>query len=113
MLIVALISWSTLSPGGRETLILCRDSLADGARTALPVGVVCALVGVIIGTMTLTGAANTFAQFIVTVGESSLLLSLILTMFTCILLGMGLPTIPKYIIPSSISGPALLEPGGR
>ncbi|RID91576.1 TRAP transporter permease [Gemmobacter lutimaris] len=97
--------------GGRKTLADVRDALADGARTALPVGIACALVGIIIGTMTLTGAANTFGQFIVGVGEKSLFLSLILTMITCIVLGMGIPTIPNYIITSSIAGPALLELG--
>jgi TRAP transporter 4TM/12TM fusion protein len=97
--------------GGRQTLAICRDALADGARTALPVGIACALVGVIIGTMTLTGAANTFGQFIVGVGEKSLFLSLVLTMVTCIVLGMGIPTIPNYIITSSIAGPALLALG--
>ena len=109
--LIALIVWCALTKGGRQTLLLCRDSLAEGAKTALPVGVACALVGVIIGTMTLTGAANTFGQFIVAVGQNSLLLSLILTMFTCILLGMGIPTIPNYIITSSIAGPALLALG--
>ena len=109
--ILALILWSALSKGGRETLILCRDSLAEGAKTALPVGIACALVGIIIGTMTLTGAANTFGQFIVHVGDKSLILSLILTMITCIVLGMGIPTIPNYIITSSIAGPALLALG--
>ncbi|WP_370244077.1 TRAP transporter permease [Salipiger sp.] len=97
--------------GGRETLAICRDSLADGAKTALPVGIACALVGVIIGVMTLTGAANTFGQFIVSVGQDSLFLSLVLTMITCIILGMGIPTIPNYIITSSIAGPALLDLG--
>ncbi|MFC3529804.1 TRAP transporter permease [Paracoccus mangrovi] len=100
-----------MSRGGRETLAICRDSLAEGARTALPVGIACALVGVIVGVMTLTGAANTFGQFIVGVGQNSLFLSLILTMITCIILGMGIPTIPNYIITSSIAGPALLELG--
>ncbi|MCV2871156.1 TRAP transporter permease [Defluviimonas sp. WL0050] len=109
--IAALIGWNAISKGGRETLALCRDSLAEGAKTALPVGIACALVGIIIGTMTLTGAANTFGQFIVHVGEGSLFLSLILTMITCIILGMGIPTIPNYIITSSIAGPALLELG--
>ncbi|MCB2110982.1 MAG: TRAP transporter permease [Rhodobacteraceae bacterium] len=107
----ALIAWNAASKGGRETLILCRDSLAEGAKTALPVGIACALVGVIIGTMTLTGAATTFGQFIVHVGDRSLILSLILTMITCIILGMGIPTIPNYIITSSIAGPALLALG--
>ena len=109
--LVVLAVICAFSQGGRETLIACRDSLAEGARTALPVGIACALVGVIIGVMTLTGAANTFGQFIVGVGKSSLLLSLILTMITCIILGMGIPTIPNYIITSSIAGPALLELG--
>lgn len=109
--LAALILWCAVTNGGRETLHLCRDSLAEGAKTALPVGVACALVGIIIGTMTLTGAANTFGQFIVSVGKTSLLLSLILTMLTCILLGMGIPTIPNYIITSSIAGPALLALG--
>jgi TRAP transporter 4TM/12TM fusion protein len=97
--------------GGRQTLIDCRDSLAEGARTALPVGIACAIVGVIIGTLTLTGAATTFGAFIVSVGEKSLILSLLLTMVTCIILGMGIPTIPNYIITSSIAGPALLQLG--
>jgi TRAP transporter 4TM/12TM fusion protein len=109
--IAALIAWNALSKGGRETLCVCRDSLADGAKTALPVGVACGIVGIIIGTMTLTGAANTFGQFIVSVGENNLFLSLVLTMLTCIVLGMGIPTIPNYIITSSIAGPALLELG--
>jgi len=109
--VLALIAWNAFSKGGRETLAICRDALADGAKTALPVGVACAVVGIIIGTMTLTGAANTFGQFIVAVGQNSLFLSLVLTMITCIVLGMGIPTIPNYIITSSIAGPALLELG--
>lgn len=109
--VLLLILWNAVSKGGRETLAICRDALADGAKTALPVGIACALVGVIIGTMTLTGAANTFGQFIVGVGEENLFLSLVLTMVTCIILGMGIPTIPNYIITSSIAGPALLELG--
>ena len=109
--IAVLIVVNLFRAGGRETLLACRDSLAEGAKTALPVGVACAVVGVIIGTMTLTGAANTFGQFIVAIGESSLFLSLVLTMITCIILGMGIPTIPNYIITSSIAGPALLELG--
>ncbi|MDP3896512.1 MAG: TRAP transporter permease [Mesorhizobium sp.] len=109
--VVVLIVANLFVAGGRATLLTCRDSLADGARNALPVGVACAVVGVIVGTMTLTGVANTFGQFIVSVGENSLFLSLVLTMIACIFLGMGIPTIPNYIITSSIAGPALLDLG--
>jgi TRAP transporter 4TM/12TM fusion protein len=109
--IVALIAVCAATQGGRQTLVLCRDSLADGAKTALPVGIACAIVGIVIGTMTLTGAANTFGQYVVSVGRESLFASLLLTMVTCLVLGMGIPTIPNYIITSSIAGPALLELG--
>ena len=107
----ALVAVNLFVKGGRVTLALCRDSLAEGAKTALPVGIACALVGVIIGTMTLTGIATTFGDYIVSVGKSNLFLSLVLTMITCIILGMGIPTIPNYIITSSIAGPALLALG--
>ena len=97
--------------GGRETLSTIRKSMIDGAKQALPVGVACAIVGVIIGVLTLTGAASSFAGFIMAVGEKSLFLSLFLTMIVCLILGMGIPTIPNYIITSSIAAPALLELG--
>jgi TRAP transporter 4TM/12TM fusion protein len=97
--------------GGRETILICRDALAEGARNALPVGIACAIVGIVIGTLTLTGIASTFIGFIIAIGENNLFLSLVLTMLTCLLLGMGIPTIPNYIITSSLAGPALLELG--
>jgi len=75
------------------------------------VGTACAQVGVIIGVLTLTGAATNFVGFIVSIGESSLFLSLLLTMGACLVLGMGIPTIPNYIITSSIAAPALLQLG--
>jgi TRAP transporter 4TM/12TM fusion protein len=109
--LLALILANAVTQGGRATLAACRDSLADGAKTALPVGIACAIVGIIVGTMTLTGAATTFGQFVVSVGQHSLFLSLLLTMVTCLILGMGIPTIPNYIITSSLAGPALLHLG--
>ncbi len=107
--LLALLCWRV--KGGRDTLRAVRLSLIDGARQALPVGVACAVVGVIIGVLTLTGAASSFAGFILTVGEKSLFLSLFLTMIVCLILGMGIPTIPNYIITSSIAAPALLSLG--
>ncbi|TIR39150.1 MAG: TRAP transporter permease [Mesorhizobium sp.] len=97
--------------GGRETLQICIDSLAEGAKNALPVGIACAIVGIVIGTLTLTGIASTFIGWIISIGENNLFLSLVLTMLTCLVLGMGIPTIPNYIITSSLAGPALLSLG--
>jgi len=111
MVIAALVVLCLFVQGGRQTLTVMRNSLVDGAKQALPVGVACAIVGVIIGILTLTGAASNFAGFILKVGEDSLFISLLLTMLICLLLGMGIPTIPNYIITSSIAAPALLELG--
>ncbi|WP_191061593.1 TRAP transporter permease [Geminicoccus harenae] len=111
LLIVLLVLACLVVKGGRATLLLCRDALADGARHALPVGIACALVGTIVGTLTLTGMASNFAGWIVDIGQNSLLLSLLLTMLACLVLGTGIPTIPNYIITSSIAGPALAELG--
>jgi TRAP transporter 4TM/12TM fusion protein len=97
--------------GGRDTLTLCLHALVEGARHAVPVGIACALVGVIIGVVSLTGVASTFAGYILAIGQDNLFLSLVLTMLTCLVLGMGIPTIPNYIITSSIAAPALLELG--
>jgi TRAP transporter 4TM/12TM fusion protein len=109
--IAALILVNMAMHHGREAVWSTIVGLAEGAKTALSVGIACAIVGIIIGTMTLTGAATTFGGFIVSVGKESLFLSLVLTMITCIILGMGIPTIPNYIITSSLAGPALEQLG--
>lgn len=107
--VLVIVCW--FIKGGRDTLIICLHALVEGARHAVPVGIACALVGIIIGVVSLTGVASTFAGYILAIGRDNLLLSLILTMITCLVLGMGIPTIPNYIITSSIAAPALLELG--
>jgi TRAP transporter 4TM/12TM fusion protein len=107
----ALVAACLFFKGGRETLVICIESLAEGAKNALPVGIACAIVGIVIGTLTLTGIASTFIGAIIAIGQNNLFLSLVLTMLTCLVLGMGIPTIPNYIITSSLAGPALLELG--
>ncbi|MGF7158449.1 TRAP transporter 4TM/12TM fusion protein [Rhodoligotrophos appendicifer] len=111
LIIIALIAGNLFVKGGRETVRLSVDSLAEGARHAVSVGIACAIVGVLIGIFTLTGVAVQFAEMILAFGRSSLFLSLVLTMIACLLLGTGLPTIPNYIITSAIAAPALLELG--
>jgi TRAP transporter 4TM/12TM fusion protein len=108
-LVLALVVASLFVQGGTETLAACRDALAAGARQALPVGLACAVVGLVIGTMTLTGIGSIFGNWVVSVGKGSLVLSLMLTMVVSLVLGMGIPTIPNYIITSSLAAPALLQ----
>ncbi|WP_445504633.1 TRAP transporter permease [Microvirga sp. G4-2] len=111
VLVAALVLLSLFVRGGPETLEACRDALADGARQALPVGLACAVVGIVIGTMTLTGVGTIFGNWVVSIGRDSLITSLVLTMFVSLILGMGIPTIPNYIITSSLAAPALLTLG--
>ncbi|HEX7387181.1 MAG TPA: TRAP transporter permease [Castellaniella sp.] len=96
---------------GRHTLRLALDALAEGARNALSVAIACALVGVIIGIINLTGVAAEFGGQVIAIGENNLFFALFLTMVTCLVLGMGIPTIPNYIITSSLAAPILLKLG--
>ena len=110
-MISTLVAVNFVIKGGRATLAIMRSSLIDGAKQAVGVGIACAIVGVIIGVLTLTGAASNFAGFVLEIGAKSLFLSLCLTMVVCLVLGMGIPTIPNYIITSAIAAPALLKLG--
>lgn len=87
------------------------ESLADGAKTAVPVSIACAAVGIIVGVVTLTGFGVKLSNVIVSIGAGNLLLSLALTMIACIILGMGLPSIPTYIITATMAAPALGQLG--
>ena len=87
------------------------DALADGAKQTVSVAIACACVGIIIGVSSKTGFGLTIANTIISIGEQSLLFTLIFTMITCMILGMGLPSIPAYIITATIAAPALSKLG--
>tara|TARA_R110001606_G_scaffold261206_5_gene409266 strand:- start:21666 stop:23585 length:1920 start_codon:yes stop_codon:yes gene_type:complete len=74
-----------------------------GSRIMIAVGAI----GIVIAGMDLTGLGLSFAQAVATLGEHSLLLSLILTAAGCLVLGMGMPTLPAYLIIVLVMGPAL------
>jgi TRAP transporter 4TM/12TM fusion protein len=110
-IVVALVLLSAFTRGGRATLAACRDSLADSAKSALTVGMACAIVGTIIGMMTQTGVGTIFGGWVIGLGQQSLFLALVMTMLLSILLGTGIPTIPTYIITASLAAPALAKLG--
>ena len=109
--VVALIVICAFTRGGLATLRACRDSLADSAKSALTVGMACAIVGVIIGMMTQTGVGAIFGSWVISLGDKSLFLALVMTMLLSILLGTGIPTIPTYIITAALAAPALAKLG--
>jgi TRAP transporter 4TM/12TM fusion protein len=110
-IVAVLVAIAALTRGGRATLVACRDSLAESSKSALTVGMACAIVGTIIGMMTQTGVGTVFGTWVIGLGEHSLFLALIMTMLLSILLGTGIPTIPTYIIVAALAAPALANLG--
>jgi TRAP transporter 4TM/12TM fusion protein len=109
LVVAALSLWNAFSGRGRLTLQACIDAMADGARQALPVGLACAVVGIVIGTMTLTGLGTIVGTWMISIGKDNIFAALVLTMIFSLILGMGIPTIPNYIITSSLAAPILLQ----
>ncbi|MBQ9763743.1 MAG: TRAP transporter permease [Phascolarctobacterium sp.] len=98
----------------KETRMSFNDllaALADGAKQTVSVAIACACVGVIIGVCSKTGFGLTMANTIIALGGTSILFTLVFTMITCMILGMGLPSIPAYIITAAIAAPALSKLG--
>jgi TRAP transporter 4TM/12TM fusion protein len=87
------------------------DAMIDGARNALAVALACACAGIVIGVVALTGAGIVFTQAVIGLAQNWLLLALILTAVAGIVLGMGMPTTPAYIVMTSLLVPALIKLG--
>ena len=84
------------------------DGFELGARNAIGVALACASAGIIIGSITLTGLGLKLGNGLVELAGGNLLLTLVFTMITSIILGMGAPTTANYIITSTIAAPALV-----
>jgi TRAP transporter 4TM/12TM fusion protein len=87
------------------------EALEEGARNALAVAAACACAGIVIGSLTLTGLGITFTNIVVDLARESLVLALVLTMVAGIVLGMGMPTTPAYIVMVSLMVPAIIKLG--
>jgi TRAP transporter 4TM/12TM fusion protein len=86
-------------------------ALEDGAKNSIAVALACACAGIIIGVITQTGAAINFTSLVVGLARDLLPLALVLTMLAGIVLGMGMPTTPAYIVMVSLLVPALIKLG--
>jgi len=87
------------------------DTCVAAASAVIPVALACAVAGVIIGIITLTGIGLKFSTLVVLLSGGSLPLALVLTMLTCLILGMGLPTAAAYILVATLVAPALVDLG--
>ncbi len=82
-------------------------TLEVGARNMVGVAAACACCGMIIGVVTLTGLGLKMAAFITYLAGGKLFLTLLYTALACIILGIGLPTAPTYIIMASMAVPSI------
>ncbi len=87
------------------------EALEDGAKNTLSVAMACAAAGIVIACVTITGLGIVFTQFVVGLSQETLILALILTAAAGIVLGMGMPTTPAYIVMVSLLVPALMKLG--
>lgn len=84
----------------------------EGARSSITVGMSCVIIGVIIGTVSLTGLGLSFGFVILKiVGEGQLFLGGLMVMIMSTVLGMGVPGVAAYVIVSAVSVPVLIQTG--
>lgn len=87
------------------------EAFYDGAKNALGVALACACAGIVIGVITQTNLGIVFTQYVVGLSKDTLLLALVMTMIAAIVLGMGMPTTPAYIILTALLIPAVIKLG--
>ena len=87
------------------------QALEDGAKSSIAVAVPCAIAGIIVGVLTLTGLGLKFTEIILNVAGSNILWLLLITSLICLVLGMGMPTSAAYITVAILAIPALIKGG--
>jgi len=87
------------------------EALVSSARDVVPLIAAAASVGIIIGTVTLTGIGTRLPAAIMPMAEESLLLALVFVMIASLILGMGLPSAVTYLLLATLVGPALGQLG--
>lgn len=113
---IAKALWSWGQGGGQAQAFkaMCIKGLANtlaalelGARNAVAVSVACAVAGIIVGIVGLTGLGLKFSAMMLAFSNGNLFLALILVILASLVLGMGLPVTAAYIVLIILVGPAL------
>lgn len=86
-------------------------AMESGAKSAAMIAVATGSAGIIVGVIAYTGLGFKFMTLVLGLATGHLLLALFLTMVASIILGMGVPTTPAYIIVAVIAAPSLIELG--
>jgi TRAP transporter 4TM/12TM fusion protein len=89
------------------------NGMINGAKSMMPIGVATGVAGIIIGTVSLTGAHQIVGEFVEYLSGGNLILMLLLVAVMSLLLGMGLPTTANYIVVSSLMAPVIVSVGAQ
>lgn len=89
------------------------QGLILGARNMIGIGVATGAAGIIVGTISLTGAHQVIGQVIEVVSGGNLIILLVLVAILSLILGMGLPTTANYIVVSSLMAPVIVSVGAQ
>jgi len=103
-----------VSFAGRETRMMPKrlgEALAAASRAAILIAIACAAAGIVVSALTATGLSLTFSTLIVSWAKGMLIPSLAMVALTSILLGMGMPTTPAYVLTVTVAAPALIDLG--
>ena len=109
--IVAILVLSVFRAETRFDLKRLTGALEQAARNALMISSCCACAGIVVAVIALTGVGYKFINFVTMLAGDSLLLLMICLMLTSMILGMGVPTSPAYIIVAALGAPALVKAG--
>ena len=109
--IVVAIVVSLFNKENRLTPKRFLEALAAGGQGMITVAAACGIAGIIAGTITMTGLANTLINGIVALANGKVIIALFLTMICCIVLGMGVPTTANYCIMAATCAPILVRMG--
>ena len=93
----------------QTTPTLIVQSLAAGAKSVVSVGIACSVAGVIACIITTTGIGSELVSAIVGLSSGNIFIGMFLTMITCIILGMGVPTTANYVIMATTCAPILVK----
>ena len=87
------------------------EALEKTGRGLLELAVIVALAGFIIGVINFSGLGFIFPLILGRLAGANVCLLLLIIALTCIILGMGMPTVAVYILLGVLMGPALIELG--
>ena len=89
------------------------DGMVAGARNMIGIAVATGAAGIIVGTISLTGAHQVMGEFVEFLSGGNLMLMLFLVAVLSLILGMGLPTTANYIVVSSLMAPVIIAVGAQ